>query len=319
MDDVGGFDGGATLPDRPRPDFVLAGGEETDVAERLIEHPGQHVDCRFLNAERREKLGAFLRVFDLRDFGFEFGVEPAGECGQRLGRSRALPGVDGGNQRFRREKLERPGAFGVGLPYPEKIETGVSNKGTLTFPGQSRLTFHLPASGGRSAFKLFWYDGKDNLPAKPADWDADLPFPPGKPEDWDDRVSHFPSNAGGALVIGSKASVILYDIWGMSCHIYPQAKFAELRSSLPPKTIPRYKGHHVQNWVDAITGKIPAPSAPFALAGHVNNLCVLGTVATRVNRTLQLDAAKKEFTGDAEATALLQHAGGYKAREGFAG
>ncbi len=209
--------------------------------------------------------------------------------------------------------------YGVGLPYPEKIEPWVSNKGTLTFPGQSRLTFHLPASGGRPAFKLFWYDGKDNLPARPEGWDAEMPFPPGKPEDWDDSVSHFPSNAGGALVIGSKASVILHDIWGLSCHIFPRAKFAELRPSLPPKTIPRYKGHHVQNWVDAITKKIPASSAPFELAGHGNNLCMLGSVATRVNRTLNFDPTKKECTGDAAATAMLRHAGGYEARGGFPG
>lgn len=210
--------------------------------------------------------------------------------------------------------------YGVGLPLPEKMDVWVSSDTTLAFPRQSRVTFHMPAIHGRKPFKLYWYDGgKDNKPPRPPDWDEGMPFPPGKPEDWDDTVSHFPTNGGGALIIGSKASAIMYDIWGMSCHIYPRARFAELRSSLPPKTIPRYKGNHVQNWVDAITGAIPAPSAPFDFAGHVNNICMLGSIATQVNRSLSFDAEKKEFTGDAEASELLRGAGGYYARKGYPG
>ena len=75
VDRVRGFDGSRALPDVPGADFVFAGGEEGNVAERLVELPGQDVQGRLGDAEGGEKFGAFVRVFDLRDFGFGFGGE----------------------------------------------------------------------------------------------------------------------------------------------------------------------------------------------------------------------------------------------------
>src|SRR5438034_3046827 len=43
VDRVRGFDGGRALPDVPGADFVFAGGEEGNVAERLVELAGENV------------------------------------------------------------------------------------------------------------------------------------------------------------------------------------------------------------------------------------------------------------------------------------
>ena len=63
--------GGFAVTDRPRADFVFANGEEGDVAQRSVKQPGKNMNRGFLNAERREKLGAFGGILDLRDFGFD--------------------------------------------------------------------------------------------------------------------------------------------------------------------------------------------------------------------------------------------------------
>lgn len=61
---------------------------------------------------------------------------------------------------------------------------------------------------------------------------------------------------------------------------------------------------HYRDFIDAIrTGR--KPNAEIEIGFHSAAVCNLGNVATRVGRTLKLDAEKLEFVGDPDATRLL--------------
>lgn len=62
--------------------------------------------------------------------------------------------------------------------------------------------------------------------------------------------------------------------------------------------------NHYRDFIDAIrSGR--QPNAEIEIGFHSAAVCNLGNVATRVGRTLTLDAEKLEFVGDPEATKLL--------------
>lgn len=67
--------------------------------------------------------------------------------------------------------------------------------------------------------------------------------------------------------------------------------------------------NHYRDFIDAIrSGR--QPNAEIEIGFHSAAVCNLGNVATRVGRTLTLDAEKLEFIGDPEATKLLSR--GYR-------
>lgn len=192
------------------------------------------------------------------------------------------------------------------LPLPHKIEVWVSHRSLLTYPGAAQITFHFKLPNQEKPLIYHWYDGKsDRQPPVPAGWDQ-----PKSPYD------QFPD---GTLVIGSKASAIVSGAGGPSARIFPETRFAELKSSLPPKTLLRIKGSHIDNWLHAVIDRSQKPTAPFEIGAHLTKICLLGSTAVRVGRSLEFDAASETFKGDTEATNLLTASGGYEPRKGFLG
>ncbi len=62
---------------------------------------------------------------------------------------------------------------------------------------------------------------------------------------------------------------------------------------------------HHRDFIDAVrTGR--NPNADIEVAHLSTALCHLGNIATRLGRTLQFDGAREQFTGDAEANALVK-------------
>ena len=62
---------------------------------------------------------------------------------------------------------------------------------------------------------------------------------------------------------------------------------------------------HHRDFIDAVrTGR--HPNADIEIAHLSTSLCHLGNIATRLGRTLQFDGAREQFTGDAEANALIK-------------
>jgi hypothetical protein len=73
---------------------------------------------------------------------------------------------------------------------------------------------------------------------------------------------------------------IIFGVCGDSPRIIPEKKMKE--GQLPPKTLPRVKGSHEEDWVRACkTGG--TAGAAFAYSGPLTETCLLGNCAKRVD------------------------------------
>jgi len=105
----------------------------------------------------------------------------------------------------------------------------------------------------------------------------------------------------GILFIGDKGTMMC-EGWGGSPRIIPETKMKEYK--LPPKTIPRSKGHH-RDWLDACKGG-PAASANFDHSGPMTEVILLGNVALRTGKKLQWDGRNMKATNCPEAEEYIR-------------
>jgi len=73
---------------------------------------------------------------------------------------------------------------------------------------------------------------------------------------------------------------------------------------LPPKTIPRTKGHH-RDWIDACKGGRP-PSSNFDYAGPMTEVILLGNVALRTGEKLFWDGPNMKATNVPDADKYIR-------------
>ena len=116
--------------------------------------------------------------------------------------------------------------------------------------------------------KLTWYEGTR----------------PPRPDDLEDG-RHVPAE-GGFFIKGSQGT-IMAGVYGQSPRIIPEKRMKEVK--LPPKTLPRVKGTHEQDWVRACKTGTPA-GADFAYSGPLTETCLLGNIAKRVDSRIVWDA-----------------------------
>ena len=107
---------------------------------------------------------------------------------------------------------------------------------------------------------------------------------------------------GGALLKGTKGT-IMFGVYGNSPRLIPEAKMREVR--LPPKTIPRIRGSHEQDWVRACKTGQPA-GADFSYSGPLTETCLLGNIAKRVDVRIVWDAANLRITNLPEANRYVR-------------
>jgi hypothetical protein len=84
-----------------------------------------------------------------------------------------------------------------------------------------------------------------------------------------------------------------------------EAANLELRKNLPPKTIPRIKGGHTTEWLDAIKGNGPMPGSNFNYASALTEMVLLGCIANRTGETLEWDAETGRITNNPALNAYL--------------
>lgn len=174
----------------------------------------------------------------------------------------------------------------LGLSMPSSIVGEASEVSPLTYPRSSKVVYEFPARGAQPAVRLTWYDGQ-RLPPRPPELEPDRPLGP---------------FLSGCLFYGDKATILVKDY---SPRIIPEAKMQELLSSLPPKSALPSKGGHHQNFIRACKGEEPTVT-PFDYAGPLTECVLAGTIAQRLpGRRLTFDAKALSFTGDADATALV--------------
>jgi predicted dehydrogenase len=153
-----------------------------------------------------------------------------------------------------------------------------------TFPRGAVVTYEFAAKGSRGPITMKWFYGSEK-PPRPKDLEEGRKF-----------------NEGG-IVYGDKGT-ITYGPWGAGdCRIIPEEKMKAYKR--PAATLPRIRGGHYLNFLQAIRGVTPA-SSDFSYGGPLTEIAMLGNIALRVDGLkLQWDAAAAKFTNSAEATALL--------------
>ncbi|HVC93427.1 MAG TPA: Gfo/Idh/MocA family oxidoreductase [Pirellulales bacterium] len=158
-------------------------------------------------------------------------------------------------------------------------------KNTETYPRASLVTYRFPRRGNMPPLTLTWYDG-GLLPPRPEELPDDQPI--------GDKF-------GGTLYVGTKGKILCGSHGANGARIIPPEKMAAYKEPLP--TLPRSIGHR-QEWLQACRGGGPAGSN-FDYAGPLTELVLLGNIALRVDKKLNWDAEKFQFTNAPEANKLL--------------
>ncbi|MBI4877346.1 MAG: Gfo/Idh/MocA family oxidoreductase [Acidobacteria bacterium] len=136
-----------------------------------------------------------------------------------------------------------------------------------TFPDASIVTWEFPG------VRVTWFDGGLKPPSP-----VDLP-------------------AAGILFAGDKGLLLSGFTGGPKL-------LSEAPSFTPPaKTLPRTAGHY-QEWIAACKGGKPA-SCEFGFGAQLTEIALLGSIAVRIGKRLEWDAAAGRFTNNVEANALI--------------
>ncbi len=152
-----------------------------------------------------------------------------------------------------------------------------------TPPVASVIYYHFPARGKMPPVKLTWYDG-GMMPPRPEELE------PGRS-----------MGENGLVFIGDKGKILM-GTYGEGARLIPESKMKAYK--LPPATLPRIKGTHEKNWIDACKGGEPA-SSNFDYSGPMTEAVVLGNVAIRAGQKLEWDAANMKVTNVDEANQYI--------------
>ena len=178
-----------------------------------------------------------------------------------------------------------PAFWALKLGHPVSVEGFATNINPETTPFGSMVYYEFGAREGMPAVKAIWYSG-GLMPARPAELE------PGR---------KFGGGGNGILFVGDKGK-IMCDGWGGTPRIIPETKMREFK--LPPKTLPRSRGHH-RDWIDACKGGKPA-SSNFDYAGPMTEVILLGNVAMRTGEKLLWDGGNMKATNSAQADKYIR-------------
>ena len=139
--------------------------------------------------------------------------------------------------------------------------------------------------GDQPPVAVTWYDG-GLMPATPPEME---------------EGEELGRGGNGLLLIGDKGKLTCPG-WAGAPRLIPLSRMESFQR--PPKTLPRSKGHH-RDWLDACKGGPPA-SANFDYGAQLTEMILLGSVALRVGKKLQWDAANMKATNAPEADKFLK-------------
>ena len=146
------------------------------------------------------------------------------------------------------------------LGAPTSIEgSGVEGGNAEVHPDKAVVVYQFPEREGFPPLKLTWYEGQE--PPRPKELEEGRKLP----------------DEGGVLFKGDKGTIVC-GVYGDSPRLIPET--AMLAFQRPPKTLPRIKGGHEQNWIDAIKTGGKA-SADFSYSGPLTEIALLGNLAKR--------------------------------------
>jgi len=172
--------------------------------------------------------------------------------------------------------------WALDLGAPVSVEAETAEVFAETGPAWSIVTWQFPARGNMPPLKFVWYDGKKQ-PPRPKDLEADRKL-----------------RGHGQLLIGEKGTIYEPGAYCQSPRIIPEAKMQEILPNLPPKTIPRIKGGHYGEWIQACKGG-PTPGSNFEHAGPLTEMVLLGNIAIRSGKKIEWDGENLRCSNVPEA------------------
>ncbi len=188
-------------------------------------------------------------------------------------------------------------ALDLGMPTAIKADTKGYDpvKHKEFYPKGAKITYEFPAKGDRGPVKVVWYDG-----------DYSIPRP--------DELKHENRKVvgTGAVVVGDKGKIMHGSHGAGGCRIIPEAKMREFGK--PDQKIPRVRGSHQNNWLEAVRNNQPADS-PFEYGGALSEIGLLGMIAIqRSGVRLEWNDKAMKFTNDDAANKLVNppYRGGWK-------
>jgi predicted dehydrogenase len=152
-------------------------------------------------------------------------------------------------------------------------------------PTGSVIKYSFPERAGLPPVDFYWHDG-GKKPARPA----------GIPDS-----EKLGDNDGGSFLIGSDG-LLGTGTYGMTTKLLPEARMTGY--TLPPETIPRVKGSHYRNWIEACKGGAPACSN-FSYAGPFAEMVLVGNIALRTGSKVEYDFVNGTVKDNPAASALL--------------
>ncbi|MGD8499840.1 MAG: Gfo/Idh/MocA family oxidoreductase [Phycisphaerales bacterium] len=178
-----------------------------------------------------------------------------------------------------------PAFWALDLGHPISVEASSSGINPESTPLASMIHYQFPTRKDMPPVKATWYGG-GLMPPRPDELE------PGR---------ELTGGGNGILFVGDKGKIMCPG-WGGSPRIIPEAKMKAYK--LPPKTIPRSKGHH-RDWINACKGGKPA-SSNFDYAGRMTEVILLGNVALRTGKKLSWDGPNMKATNAPEADKFIR-------------
>jgi predicted dehydrogenase len=173
-----------------------------------------------------------------------------------------------------------PAFWALDLGYPEWTQSRGAWGDHDKRPFAAMHYFKFPAKGDRPKVYLTFYSG----------------LMPPRPEELEDGRD-FTGHGNGILFIGDKGKMMC-DGWGGAPRLIPESRMQEYER--PPKTLPRVKGGHHRDWLDAIKEGRQAGSN-FDYAGPFTESILMGIVALRTGERLYWDGPNMKTTNFADA------------------
>jgi len=182
-----------------------------------------------------------------------------------------------------------PAFWALKLGQPSSVEATTTHWeeriSSETYPRASIVRYEFPARGDMPPVKLTWYDGRLKPPIPKE-------LEPGRK-----------LGTNGAILVGDKGAIMHGSHGAGGVQIIPEAKMKAYQR--PPKTIPRVKGSHEQDWVRACKDGKPA-SSNFDYGGPLTEMVLLGVLAMRVkDEKLEWDGKNMKFTTNNKANEYL--------------
>ncbi|HCZ05100.1 MAG TPA: oxidoreductase [Verrucomicrobiales bacterium] len=172
------------------------------------------------------------------------------------------------------------------LGYPDSVEASSTHVHAETAPLASLVTYQFPAREGLPPVRLIWYDGGIK-PPRPEEL---------KPEDdWP---------VDGVLYVGERGK-IMHKSHGGKPTLLPLSRMDGFQR--PDETLPRVKGSHEQNWIDACKG-MGAACSHFDYSGPLTEVVLLGNLAIRTEGHLLWDGPNMRVTNNEVANQWVQRA-----------